>query len=132
MHKQLQAIRWRKYNCYRLQTILYYDDRSHTSKEKHPSCIVKYDRNTYFLLFGLWHHSTSQLYHGFLRCMCCTLNWCGIMEVRGIPLYHMYIQGTIPIHLRKLYTTVFVGHRLATKVFIGYLPATRGVQVIIG
>jgi hypothetical protein len=25
-----------------------------------------------------------------------------------------------------------LGHRLATKVFIGKLPATRGVQVIIG
>jgi hypothetical protein len=28
-------------------------------------------------------------------------------------------------------TCVFVGHRLATKVFIGKLPATRGVQIII-
>jgi hypothetical protein len=28
-------------------------------------------------------------------------------------------------------TNLFIGHRLAIKVFIGKLPATRGVRVII-
>ena len=31
-----------------------------------------------------------------------------------------------------VYVSMFVGHRLATKLFIGKLPATRGVRVIIG
>ena len=69
---------------------------SHTSKEKllvqnpctlessytlgcmtiHPSCIEKHSacsrENTPHCLV-LWHHSTSQLYYDFLRCVGCTL-----------------------------------------------------------
>ena len=32
----------------------------------------------------------------------------------------------------KQSTCIFIGHHLATKVFIGKLPATTGVWVIIG
>ena len=51
-------------------------------------------------------------------------------------------QSKMECELRKVYallqvyvvneTRLIVGHRLATKVFIGKLPATRGVWVIIG
>ena len=50
-------------------------------------------------------------------------------------LYHKSVCGIKPLTVRTLCVCVcvcvFVGYCLATKVFIGKLPATGGVGVII-
>ena len=60
--------------------------------EIHPSWIVSVCGGP---MSDLWHHSTSQLYYGFLRCVGYTLHVVQPIAL-GIPLYHT--QGTTPIH----------------------------------
>ena len=41
----------------------------------------------------LWHHSTSQVYYGFLRCVGCTLHECDIMEFWGQYRYPYTLEN---------------------------------------
>ena len=62
----------------------------------------------------------------------CTYKSCTCMYSRYCNMWKYQVMLTVqPVHPKYTYCT-FVGHRLATEVLIGKLPATRGVWVIIG
>ena len=68
----------------------------------YPSCIQKsivLVVGETLPMSGLWQHSTSLQYYGFLRSMDCTLHVKSSGFTLGIPLYHT--QGTVLVHLRK-------------------------------
>ena len=61
--------------------------------------------------------------------------YCGIVCKNIIVIYTYYnyiiIIVFIIIYIIMIIIILFVGHHLATKLFIGKLPANRGVWVII-
>ena len=81
-------------------------------------------------IIGVWCelvHTSSYMY----------LCWCGLWTIRLATKHCAHVNIHTPVlqppnrHTRVVVCT-FVGCFLATKVFIGKLPATRGVWVIVG
>ena len=106
-----------------------------------PKCKKRRERNitimniTATLLHASLHHVIGSslhycMHHFILQCIQLHRDWF-LSAITVVSVHHCVtvIDTSLPC---TTIIKIIVGHRLATKVFIGKLPATRGVWVIIG